>query len=252
MSQSERKRAVGRRAADFVRDGMIVGLGTGSTAVHLVDRLGERVRAGLQVVGIPTSERTAEQARSLEIPLGTLEEHPRVDLAIDGADEVDPHGNLIKGLGGALLREKRVARAAREFIVIVDESKLVPVLGERCPVPVEVARDRWEDVRRELSSRGATPEIRGGEGDPYVTDNGNWILDAAFPGIRDPRELERILSEIPGVMENGLFVGLTSRVLIGSAEGVRDWVPERQPGPAEKGSPDSPREDMAKDDNRTN
>jgi ribose 5-phosphate isomerase A len=232
MSQDQRKRAVGHRAADCIQDGMIVGLGTGSTAVYLVERLGERVREGLRVVGIPTSERTAAQARSLKIPLGTLEEHPHVDLAIDGADEVDPHGNLIKGLGGALLREKRVARAAREFIVIVDESKLVVVLGERCPVPVEVVQERWEDVRRELGSLGARAEIRGGEENPYVTDNGNWILDAAFSGIPDPPELERVLSEIPGVMENGLFVGLTSRVLIGSPEGVRDWAPGNPPLPS--------------------
>jgi ribose 5-phosphate isomerase A len=136
MSQSEIKRTVGRHAADLVGDGMIVGLGTGSTAMHLVQRLGERARSGLRLTGIPTSVRTADQARSLGIPLGTLEEYPRIDLAIDGADEVDPQADLIKGLGGALLREKRVARAAREFIVIVDESKLVGRGGVACPVPV--------------------------------------------------------------------------------------------------------------------
>jgi ribose 5-phosphate isomerase A len=243
MTRSERKRAVGRLAAECVRDGMIVGLGTGSTAIHFVERLGERVQAGLRFVGIPTSERTAALARSLDVPLGTLEEHPCLDLAIDGADEVDPHGNLIKGLGGALLREKLVARAAREFIVIVDESKLVPVLGSKCPVPVEIQPHHCRQVQGALHSLGAPVEIRGGENDPYVTDNGNWILDAAFGGIPEPRELEWSLNEIPGVLENGLFTGLAHRVLVGTGDGVRDWVidrdPPSRPKMAERRAPDS-------------
>jgi ribose 5-phosphate isomerase A len=222
-STDELKRAVARRAAELVEDGMVVGLGTGSTATHLVDRLGELVRDGLRVRAVPTSERTAEQATSLGIPLVTLEDCPRLDIAIDGADEVDPAGDLIKGLGGALYREKRVARAARQFVVIVDASKVVESLGVRCPVPVEIAPSACDGARAALTELGARPVLRGDP--PYVTDNGNWILDAWFDGVDDAASLEREINALPGVLDNGLFPGLATRVLVAEASGVREWLP---------------------------
>lgn len=225
MSNEERKHEVGRRAADLVRDGMVVGLGTGSTATHLVVRLGERVRdEGLRIRGVPTSVRTAELADSWGIPLTDLDECPELDIAIDGADQVDPRADLIKGLGGALFREKRVARASREFVVIVDSSKMVPVLGVGCPVPVEVDRDEQERVRTRLIELGAEPRLRADGAAPYVTDNGRFIVDAEFGALPDPAALERRINEIPGVLDNGIFPGLTTRVLVAEAGGVREWV----------------------------
>jgi ribose 5-phosphate isomerase A len=220
----ERKRAVGRRAADFVADGMIVGLGTGSTADHLIERLGERVAEGLQIHGVPTSDRTADRARALGIPLLALDECPYLDVAIDGADQVDTRADLIKGLGGALYREKLVARAARDFIVIVDATKLVDRLGAPCPVPVEVNPDSWREVRTELRTLGADPTLRMADGRPYITDNGNLIVDALFDEIDRADHYERAINEIPGVVENGLFVGMASRVLIAEPMGVRQWT----------------------------
>jgi len=220
----ERKREVARRAAELVQDGMVVGLGTGSTATHLVARLGERMREGLRFRGVPTSERTARQAESYGIPLVSLDDCPELDLAIDGADQVDPRGDLIKGLGGALYREKSVARASRELVVIVDASKLVPVLGDGCPVPVETDRERWERVREGLHDLGGKARLRHAGSDPYVTDNGNFILDADFGSFSDPAGLERRINEVPGVLENGIFAGLTGRVLVGEPQGVREWV----------------------------
>jgi ribose 5-phosphate isomerase A len=224
VTTDDRKREVGRRAAELVADGTVVGLGTGSTAAHFVERLGERVREGLRVRGVPTSERTARQAESCGIPLATLDEFPRLDLAVDGADQVDPRADLIKGLGGALYREKRVALASREFVVIVDSSKMVPVLGVGCPVPVEVEPDAWKRVRARLAELGAEAELRQRGPDRWVTDNGNLILDAEFGALADPADLERRINAIPGVLDNGLFVGLTARVLIAEAHGVREWV----------------------------
>lgn len=222
FTAEESKRAVGRAAAELVRDGMAVGLGTGSTARHLVDRLGERVRDGLRIRGIPTSERTADQARACGIPLATLEECPALDLAIDGADQIDPDGNLIKGLGGALFREKRVAERAAAFVIIADPSKEVPRLGVGCPVPVEVTpeeQDAAADAIRALGARDV--ELRRADGAPYVTDNGNRILDAHFGAIEDPAALERALNALPGVLDNGLFPGMATRILIGGSTGVR-------------------------------
>jgi len=222
------KRAVGHRAAELVRDGMVVGLGTGSTAYWLVQRLGERVaQEGLSIVGIPTSERTAAQARELGIPLGWVDEHPRLDIAIDGADQIDPAAQLIKGLGGALVREKVVARAAAEFVVIADASKEVPRLGVGCPVPVEVVSTAADEAASALESMGARPVLREASGSPYVTDNGNWILDAWFEGIDAPGALEARINGIPGVVDNGLFSGLAKRVLVADGGRVREWRPDR-------------------------
>lgn len=219
------KRAAGRRAAELVADGMCVGLGTGSTAAYFLDRLGERVLAGLRMVGVPTSERTASHARRVGIPLAPIDETAALDLACDGADEVDPRGRLIKGLGGALVREKRVARLARRFVVMVDRSKLVDHLGSTCPVPVEVTPGRVDAVAAVLESRGARPVLRNVDGSPYLSDNGNLILDAWFVSLEDPGTLERDLDSIEGVVGNGLFVGLTDFVIVGGPEGVREWTP---------------------------
>jgi ribose 5-phosphate isomerase A len=227
--QEQSKREVGYRAAELVREGMTVGLGTGSTARHLIARLGERVQGGLSIRAVATSEETARQARSLGIPLVTLEDSPRLDLAIDGADQVDREGNLIKGLGGALYREKLVARAARVFVVIVDASKLVETLGAGCPVPVEVFPDSVAGVERSLGALGARCRLRARGGEPYRTDNGNPILDAEFGPLEDPRALERAINALPGVLENGIFTGLTSKVLLGEGPIVREVVVRGRP-----------------------
>jgi ribose 5-phosphate isomerase A len=228
-SRDELKRAAGRRAAELVREGMVVGLGTGSTVKHFVDRLGERVADGLAIRGVPTSERTAAQARSLSIPLTTLRECPVVDLCVDGCDQVDPRGDLIKGLGGALTREKQVARASRELVIVADPEKEVAILGVGCPVPVEVDPAACADVERALRALGADPILRRQGEAPYVTDNGNWILDAHFGAIASAADLETRIDGVAGVVENGLFPGMTDRVLVGEAGGVREWRPPTPP-----------------------
>ena len=214
------KRQAAEAAVAEVRDGMAVGLGTGSTAAIAVELLGARVRDGLRIVGIPTSERTAIQARALGIPLGTLAEHPSLDLTIDGADEVHTGTlDLIKGLGGALLREKIVAAASRRMVVMVDESKLVAQLG-RVPLPVEVAAFGWEATARHLRSAGAEPSLRMAAGEPYRTDGGNVILDCTLD-LADPAAAQARLKAITGVVETGLFINLASRVIAGTPGGPR-------------------------------
>ena len=216
------KQSAGARAAEFVEDGMTVGLGTGSTAYWLVERIGQRVREGLRVRCIPTSRRTEEQARSLGIPLATFSDVTRLDLAIDGADEIGPGLALIKGGGGALLREKLVARAARRFVVIADASKRVEVLG-RFPLPVEVVQFGWElTARRVASVAGVEPLLRRDtDGEPFVTDNGNFILDCRCGEIPDPAQLERELKSLTGVVESGLFVGMADTAVLADEEGVQ-------------------------------
>jgi ribose 5-phosphate isomerase A len=218
------KRQAAERAVQEVRSGMILGLGTGSTTAFAVTAIGELLGRGelRDLVGVPTSERTAEQARGLGIPLATLTEHARVDLAIDGADEVDPDLDLIKGLGGALLREKQVERVADRFIVIVDDSKLVSRLGTRAPLPVEVERSRWQSLLEPLAALGCEPSVRGGERAPFVTDNGNAIIDCRFAGgIEDPSAVAAVLDAIPGVLAHGLFLGMADEVVVAGADGVR-------------------------------
>ena len=217
------KQRAGYRAAEFVEDGMRVGLGTGTTARWLVERLGERVRAeGLRVRCVPTSRRTEEQARALGIPLVTLGEAGELDIAIDGADEVGPGLALIKGGGGALLREKLVAAAARRFVVIADGSKRVGVLG-RFPLPVEVVQFGWELTARRVSGVvGVKPALRlGAGGTPFVTVNGNFILDCRCGVIRDPARSERGLKSLAGVVESGLFVGMADSAVLADEEGVQ-------------------------------
>jgi len=219
------KRRAAERAVEFVQSGMALALGTGSTTAYAIDMLGERVRSGAlqRIVGVPTSEATAARARKWGIPLTTLVEHPVLDLAIDGADEVDPELNLIKGLGGALMREKIVEIAARRFVVVVDESKLVERLGSRGALPVEVTQFAWDAHAGWLESLGCRAELRREpDGAPFVTDNGNYIIHCTFPGgISDPAALARTLIDRPGVLEHGLFLGMATDVVVAGRDGVR-------------------------------
>ncbi len=229
MVADELKRAAAEASLKFVKDGMVLGLGTGSTARHVLEGLAHRiVREGLRVSGVPTSLATAEAAKLLGIPLTSLEEHPALDLAIDGADEVDPNLDLIKGLGGALFREKIVAAAAKRFIVVVDASKLVPRLGTKAPVPVEVHQFGWRATQAELEALGAEATLRMRDGQIFHTDNGNHILDARFGPIRNPRKLAASLDAIPGVVGHGLFLGMADLVLAASDRGVRTLRPTRR------------------------
>jgi ribose 5-phosphate isomerase A len=202
---------------------MVVGLGSGTTARLAVDAIGRRVKEGLQIIGIPTSEQTAEQARNLGIELSTLGEHSQIDVTIDGADEVELGTlNLIKGGGGNQLREKIVATASTRLIIAVDESKLVSQLGDRAKVPVEVAQFGWQATARSLAKLKAIPTLRlRSDGAPFITDGGNYILDCAFGPIESADTLQRELDSVVGVLEHGLFIGMASVVLIGTSEGVK-------------------------------
>jgi ribose 5-phosphate isomerase A len=227
MSTDAQKRAAAARALDFVRAGMRLGLGTGSTAKHFVELLGERVRAGLQVVAVPTSEATRADAERCGIALTTLEQTPELNLTVDGADEIGPDLNLIKGGGGALLHEKIVAAASARMVVIADESKWVPVLG-KFPLPIEVLPFGLGATRRAVERAvivaGATGQIelrRGENGHAFVTDGGHWLLDAQLQRIPDPKSLAARLSAVPGVMEHGLFIGLARTAIVAGPDGVR-------------------------------
>ena len=226
------KRAAAQAAVELVSDGMIVGIGTGSTATFAIHALADRMRAGLRFLGIPSSARSAALATSLGIPLTTFADHPRIDLTIDGADEVERGTlNLIKGHGGALLHEKIVAVASRRLAIIVDGTKLVDRLGEHSPVPVEVVTFGYEATRGRLEALGATVALRcTPDGKPFCTDSGNRILDCNFGSIADPATLEDRMCRIVGVVECGLFVGHTDVVFIGDAAGVTRL--ERNPQPS--------------------
>jgi ribose 5-phosphate isomerase A len=217
-----RKRAAAEAAVDLVQDGMVVGLGTGSTAAFAVEGLARRRRQGLRFLGIPTSERTAAQARAAGIPLTSFAEHRQIDLTIDGADEVERGTlNLIKGLGGALLHEKVVAAASRCLVIIVDEAKLVDRLGAHAPVPVEVVAFGLEATQAALEGLGASASLRRTPaGEPFITDSGNRILDCGFGAIPDPVDLEERIRRVVGVVENGLFIGLAHAVLVAGRDGV--------------------------------
>lgn len=215
------KQAAARKAVDFVRDGMVVGLGTGSTAKHLIVALGEQVRAGLALRGVPTSHETAALARRCGIPLIETDDRWDIDVALDGADQVDPEFNLIKGGGGALLKEKIVAAAARQFIVLIDYTKQVPVLGLSFPLPVEVVRFGWGSTARAIERlTHSRAVLRTRDGAPFITEAGHFILDVHLARIDRPRELEAALNEIPGIVETGLFVNRTNLVVVGTPEGV--------------------------------
>ena len=227
VDRDELKRAAALRAIEEVEDGMVLGLGTGSTAAFVVEGLANRVKAGLHVVGIPSSERTAAQARRLGVPIATFAEYQKLDMTIDGADEVELGTlDLIKGLGGALLREKIVAAASRRLVIVVDQEKLVERLGAHTPVPVEVTQFGWQSTAAMLASLGCIPERRYTIGEqPFVTDEGHFILDCRFGPIPDPRVLEKRIATIVGTVENGLFVGRSSLVVVASATGVEVLVP---------------------------
>jgi ribose 5-phosphate isomerase A len=226
MDVELQKRQAAARALDWVQPGMRVGLGTGSTARHLVDLLGEKVRAGFEVVGVPTSEATRLQAEQCGIRLTTLDETPELDVTIDGADEIGPDLSLIKGGGGALLREKIVASASTRMIVIADESKWVPVLGQ-FPLPIEVVpfglAATEQHIRHALGidRQGDLTLRRGRDGHPFVTDGSHFILDARLGQISNPEAVANRLSIIPGVVEHGLFIGLADAVVLAGAKGER-------------------------------
>ncbi len=216
----ELKQSAAEKALELVQDGTLIGLGTGSTARYFTEGVGRLVAQGLKVRAVPTSRATAELAAELGIPIVT-EIVGEIDLTVDGADEVDPALNLIKGRGGALLREKLVATASRRFVVVVDESKLVKQLGEGV-LPVEVLPFLWRSTAERLTAMGVSLVLRGGEETPYVTDNGNLILDLVVEGgIKNPAEFGVELKKVTGVLEHGLFVGMTDTVIVAGPEGSR-------------------------------
>ena len=223
MSVNELKRAAGYVAADLVCPGQVVGLGSGSTARYATLRIAERLREGTlnNILAIATSEQTAQLARQEDIPLTTLDDHAPIDVTIDGADEVDPDLNVIKGRRGFLLREKIVAFATLRQVIVVDDSKMVDLLGTKSPVPVEIIRFGWRQTEAALSRTGAETALRLVDGSPYVTDEGNYILDCTYDGIRFPSELVASINAIPGVVENGLFLGMVHAVVVASPTGVR-------------------------------
>jgi ribose 5-phosphate isomerase A len=234
MTPDAMKRQAAARALDFVRPGMRLGLGTGSTARHFVELLGERVAAGLDVIGVPTSDVTEADARRVGVPLTTLEETPRLDLTVDGADEIGPDLALIKGGGGALLREKIVAASSAHMIVIADESKLVPALGA-FPLPIEIVPFGMAAtvlaIGHALEWLGLPANLKlrmGADGHAFVTDGAHRIVDAALGRIPDPDKLADALVAIPGVVEHGLFLGLAGRAIVAGPSGIR--VIERQTG----------------------
>jgi ribose 5-phosphate isomerase A len=213
MANDREKEAAARASLQYVKDGQVVGLGTGSTAAYFIKLLGEKVQKGLRIRGIPTSDRSRELALSLGIPLITLDECQEIDVTVDGADEVDPQLRLIKGGGGALLREKIVASVTKQMVVVADASKQVERLG-KFPLPVEVIRFAQAVIAKRIGALGAEVQLRlTSEGTPFVTDENNHILDCRFGEIRDADALARTLSDMPGIVEHGLFIGMASVVL---------------------------------------
>ena len=226
MNIENQKKIAAEKAIERVRSGMVVGLGTGSTVYYALLKIGDMVREGLDIVGIPTSAGTEKIAIAQQIPLATLAMHPTIDLTIDGADEVDKNLNLIKGGGAALVREKIIANASKEILIVVDESKVSRVLGTTFPLPVEIVRFGWEATQTEVNRICGRSTLRltsaeDGNQHPLITDNGNYILDCHFDGIPDPEEIELRLNNIPGVVENGIFVNRADKIIIGTSSGIR-------------------------------
>jgi len=221
QSLDSQKKAAALQAVEYLRDGMVVGLGTGSTAKHMVIALGEKVRAGMQLRGVPTSQETAVLARQSGITVIDTDNRWEIDVAIDGADQVDPGFNLVKGGGGALLKEKIVAASAKLFIVLVDQTKQVPVLGGSFPLPIEVIPFGWGSTAREIEALTKSRVVlRQRNGAPFKTEAGNLIVDVHLARIDRPRDLEIALNQIPGIVETGLFVGRTDILIVGRPQGV--------------------------------
>ena len=221
MSMDDLKRQAAIAALDAVKDGMIVGLGTGSTASHFIRELGVRVKSGLRVHGIPTSEVSNQLALEVGVPLITLRESVAIDVTVDGADEVSDGLDLIKGLGGALVREKVVAHASKKVIIVVDETKLTGRLGQKAPVPVEVVPFALDVVRAQLILWGGEPKVREKEGKPFVSDNGNLILDWWHGPIDQPWALEKQIKGVTGVVDSGIFANVASEVIAATSTGIR-------------------------------
>ncbi|HXK97195.1 MAG TPA: ribose-5-phosphate isomerase RpiA [Limnochordia bacterium] len=222
----EAKRVAAEKAVEYVADGMTVGLGTGSTTAYAIHKLGEMVKQGLKIKAVATSTRSETLAKELGIQLVAFADIDQIDLTIDGADEVDPEWNLIKGGGGALLREKIVAAASRRLIIIVDESKVVQRLG-LFPLPVEVVPFGWELTMRKLANLGYNPRLRTENGKPYVTDNGNYILDCRIGLIDRPGQIHDRINSMVGVVDNGLFIGYASLVIVGYHDGTAKELPRK-------------------------
>jgi len=222
LEKEELKKLAAEKAVERIEDEMTVGLGTGSTVEYALKKLGKLVRdEGLKIKGIPTSVHTQRMAKEEKIPLTTLEEHPVIDIAIDGADEVDPNLNLIKGGGGALAREKIIAFHSNILIIVVDDSKIVKALGIDFPLPVEVVKFGWTSTKASLEEFGCNVELRKVMGnEPFITDNSNYILDCEFDRIENSEALEKEINNIPGVVENGLFIGLVDEVIVGGKQGI--------------------------------
>jgi ribose 5-phosphate isomerase A len=215
-----KKKAVGEKAVEYIQDGMTIGLGSGTTVYWMMKKLGELINKGLNVRGVPSSLRTEGWAKEFGIPLVYFSEVSKLDLAIDGADEVDTEFNLIKGGGGSLLREKLVNDAADQLIIVVDESKLVQKLGA-FPLPVEVVTFGWENTVRKISTLDCTPKLRMKDGEVFVSNNGNYIVDCEFTSISDPATLHQQLKLILGVVETGLFINMTDKVVVGEENGIK-------------------------------
>jgi len=220
-SPDELKRQAAIAALDEIRDNMVVGLGTGSTASHFIRELGKRIQSGLRVLGIPTSEASRMLAEEVGVSLTTLKEHPEIDVTVDGADEVSPDLELIKGLGGALVREKIVAHASRRVIIVVDDSKIVGKLGMRAPIPVEVVPFAVDSVLLQLVRWKGSLKVRERNGRPFVSDNGNTILDWQYGAIDDPHAVEMKLKAITGVVDSGIFSNVASQVIVAGGESIR-------------------------------
>ena len=221
MEKEELKKLAAEKAVENIEDGMIIGLGSGSTVEYTLKKLGQLVRDGLKIKGIPSSLHTQRIAKDEKIPITSFEENPEIDLTIDGADEVDSNMNLIKGGGGALTREKIIAYNSKKVIIVIDDSKIVKALGIDFPLPVEVTKFGWTATKKIIEKFGCIVELRKIMGnEPFITDNGNYILDCEFDKIDNPVQLENDLNLIPGVVENGLFIGLVDKVIVGSKQGI--------------------------------
>jgi ribose 5-phosphate isomerase A len=220
LDQEQLKEIAAKKAVDYIEDGMILGLGTGSTVKYALKEIARRVEEGLSIKGIPTSQKTRKIATRYNIPLTTLSGQPEIDLTIDGADEVDQNLNLIKGGGGALTREKIIAYNSKRVIIIVDDSKVVKSLGIDFPLPVEVIKYEWQATKKALEKFDCEITFRKIMDESYITDNGNFILDCEFERIANPEQLENDINMIPGVVENGLFIGLVDQVIVGGKQGI--------------------------------